>query len=147
MNNAREKAWQAFKKRGFHNQLSEVFAEAWNTAWSAAMEQKDPPEGYYKIGEEVEINIRGEKYKKATVCAVKQGRVYALPDSIRRIPALEPKDGEAVLAKSKSGKAFYAVSAGGIYIYNNICPVSGIIEAYDIKPWKPDCQGKPWGEV
>ena len=57
------------------------------------------------------------------------------------------KDGEVVLAKSKSGKAFYAVSAGGMDIYDNRYPVSGILEACDIKPWKPGCQGRPWDEV
>lgn len=112
-------------------------------AWDAATEEvkKD----HFKIGEEVDIlpEIRARVKAKA-----KDGTWYTYnPADVRRIPAWEPKDGEAVLAKSKSGKAFYAVSAGGTDIYDDSCPVSGILEAYDIKPWKPDCQGKPWDEV
>jgi len=119
--------------------------------WHAATEEvkKD----HYRIGEEVEaIGIDGlpAGHVKVQVIARKEGlSVYISdPKRISRIPAWEPKDGEAVLAKSKSGKAFYAVSAGGIDIYDNSgMAVSGILEAYDIKPWKPDCQGKPWDEV
>lgn len=133
-----EEWWATPVKRGD----GKVIAKA---AWDAATEEvkKD----HFKIGEE--IQSRADDSKKWNNCVVvlsKHGVGY-VHKNVRRIPAWEPKDGEAVLAKSKSGKAFYAVSAGGMDIYDNNCPVSGIIEAYDIKPWKPGCQGRPWVEV
>ena len=133
-----------YKPGRYHIDSSREIAKQ---AWDAATEEvkKD----HFKIGEEVEMD--GGSSRKATVRAVidvKDGVLLCIDRSlVHRIPAWEPKDGETVLAKSKSGKAFYAVSAGGIDIYDNSCLVSGILEAYDIKPWKPDCQGKPWDEV
>ena len=113
--------------------------------WDAATEEvkKD----HFKIGEEVERQNAWTHWEEARIVACSAEECSLCEGRIRRIPAWEPKDGEVVLAKSKSGKAFYAVSAGGIDIYDNSDMVSGILEAYDIKPWKPGCQGKPWDEV
>ena len=115
-------------------------------AWDAATEEvkKD----HYRIGEEVERQNAWTHWEKAKIVPCSAEECSLCDGRVRRIPAWEPKDGEAVLAMSKSRKAFYAVSAGGIDIYDNSgMAVSGILEAYDIKPWKPDCQGKPWEEV
>jgi hypothetical protein len=132
-----------WEERAIMDYLRPLAEHAWDAATAEAW--KNPPEGWYQLGEEV---CACGKHS-ATIVALDESNQNwtACPAKVRRKPAWEPKDGEAVLAKSKSGKAFYTVSAGGIDIYDNSEPVSGILEAYDIKPWKPDCQGKPWGEV
>ena len=119
--------------------------------WDAATEEvkKD----HYRIGEEVEaIGIDGlpAGYVKVQVIARKEGlSVYISdPKRIRRIPAWEPKEGEAVM--------FPWYNIGNVRTWNAGIYKNGRIYFADdnskaaveyCKPFDPDKIGKQWDEV
>ena len=112
--------------------------------WDAATEEvkKD----HFKIGEEVDIlpEIRARVKAKA-----KDGTWYTYkPADVRRIPAWEPKDGEAVMFpwyNDNNVRTWYAgtYKAGRIYFADD----SSVAAVKYCKPFDPDKISKPWDEV
>jgi hypothetical protein len=114
--------------------------------WIAAMEEFkcNPPEGLYRIGEEVEVR------PYSTWDETQKGKVVVLYGSlwtdshecIRRKPAWMPKENEPVFVEV-NGKATIGVWGTG---YVHVGSEPGL-RFSEVKPYDPTKVGKPWNEV
>jgi hypothetical protein len=125
--------------------LGSVVKEIAETAWNAAMEEfkRNPPEGLYRIGEEVVANGK----PGVVLVAVNDNTHNCNPGSIRRKPAWFPKDGEAVLFEDNN------IACPGIVVDNQIMwgrswvPLLGVLHGDRVRPFKKEFVHKPWNEV
>lgn len=136
--------WDKIENENFKSVVNLVF----EMGWDEATEQKSIPEGYYKLGEKVEVRLdKNSQYFEGVVSVVWEEFfstcITTDSENVQHFPSWVPVKGQTVLAKNRAGKAFYAVSAGG----NKIYTPEGVVEAYDVKPFKPDCDEKLWEEV
>jgi len=104
------------------------------------------PDGYFRIGEEVEYRKKGgDGYSRGLVGVFcKESAINNADDYEVRRPAYQPKDGESVLA-SDGGIAWPVTASGPETIYshgrNDFRPLFGM------KPFDPAKIGRPWSEV
>lgn len=134
------------KERGFdgNTYYNKVALEtAWNTA--TAEVKKD----HFKIGEEVERKAPacsggGEiesGWEKSKIVACSASYCSFCGGNVRRIPAWEPKDGEAVLF-NRDGEA-----QSGVYFSGKVFAGRWFVVDAELKPWNQDCIGESWDEV
>lgn len=90
-----------------------------------------------------------KKWNNCVVVLSKHGVGYVHKD-VRRIPAWEPKDGEAVFAKNRDGSTSVArcleVDNDFVIIKLQNGAIGGWIHEH-IKPFDPAKIGQPWDEV
>lgn len=90
-----------FRKQHDLEAFKDIARKAWDAATAEAW--KNPPEGWYRIGEEV--CACGEHSAQIVALDESNQNWTACPAKVRRKPAWEPKDGEAVFAKNRDGSA------------------------------------------
>jgi len=110
------------------------------SAWNAAMEefQRNPPEGLYRISEEVLANGK----PGVVLVALNDNTHNCNPVSVRRKPAWMPKENEPVFVEV-NGKATIGVWGTG-YVHVGNDPG---LRFSEVKPYNPAKIGKPWDEV
>jgi hypothetical protein len=125
--------------------LGKGVKEITETAWEAAMEEfkRNPPEGLYRIREEVLANGK----PGVVLVALNDNTHNCNPGSIRRKPAWVLKDGELVLFEY-NGKAYPGVVEDGWVLSIDMrYSMTWANTASLVKPYKKGCVGKPWDEV
>ena len=126
--------------------LGKGVKEIAGTIWDAITEefQRNPPDGLYRIAEEVEVR------PYSTWDETQKGKVVVLYGSlwtdshecIRRKPAWMPKENEPVFVEV-NGKATIGVWGTG-YVHVGNDPG---LRFSEVKPYDPTKVGKPWDEV
>jgi len=108
--------------------------------WIATMEefQRNPPEGLYRISEEVLANGK----PGVVLVALNDNTHNCNPVSVRRKPAWMPKENEPVFVEV-NGKATIGVWGTG-YVHVGNDPG---LRFSEVKPYNPAKIGKPWDEV
>lgn len=116
------------------------------------------PEGYFKIGEEVEYRKKGDKdYEFGTIGIYgpfDQTIAMDKVELIRRILAWKPKDGEVVFALDDKDRVHVATikkiepRADG-YNYGVLCQDGNysLWRLRNLKPFDASKIGKPWSEL
>lgn len=150
-----EKAYEATKRQWPEG--NETFARlmfmcglAANSEANGIGEEPRIPEGYFKIGENVEANVTGAYYEPCIVTArrIKQPHNTEHPEDVRRIHAWKPRDGEAVLVGlcDESGRRF---AQAGVYADGIIHGMGDEVsyEAVPCIPFDESKRGKPWSEI
>lgn len=115
------------------------------------------PEGYFKIGEEVEMKA-GDEWVKGRVWATNKLDDFpspmtasmSKPELVRRIPAWKPKDGEAVFVNLIEGIQVAKVLSADDGNVVQVLFSQGekrAVELARLKPLDASKIGKPWSEI
>jgi hypothetical protein len=115
------------------------------------------PEGYFRIGEEVDFRCKkSAPFTQATVELVSErGNTFSFGHmaelEVRRRPAWEPKDEEAVFALGKNGVTYDVVRVrntceGVVYIVASSGYVHEVTPG-SLKPFDASKIGLPWSEL
>jgi len=131
--------------------LGKGVKEIAGTIWDAITEefQRNPPDGLYRIAEEVEVR------PYSTWDETQKGKVVVLYGSlwtdshecIRRKPAWVPKDGEPVLFEC-NGKSWHGIIENDSIMSCDVwTKLLSALQLGEVKPYKPGFTGKPWDEV
>lgn len=132
-----------YEKRGQLMDSARGYLEA---AWNAAMEQKEPPEGYYKLdidwesrpwAVEVRVGYCTKDMQKNYPSTIGD-RICTIP---RPKPKWEPKDGEAVLFP------LMGIARAGIYFGGRVYFDSASSIPKDMKPFDINKIAKTWEEI
>lgn len=106
------------------------------------------PEGYFRIGEEVDYKLPQDQIwyqgKMAVFDESRWDGLYAMPPKVevRRRPAWEPKDGEPILYE------YGGYVQVGVFKDNKVY-ARDMVFNYKMKmrPFSADAWGKPWSEI
>jgi hypothetical protein len=103
------------------------------------------PEGFFRIGEEVDARGTGNLWYSGKVgVLLEKGGFYSSNIEVRLKPAWKPKDGEAVLTRVMDRAEVGYVSKGFLYVRGNRMPIE---QVEDFVPFDDDKIGKPWSKI
>ena len=130
----------------------ETPGEYTRSVWQACLdangiggEQPAIPEGYFKIGEEVELAYKGKEFIYGRiVVSTKHGYNGDISEYIVRRPVFTPSEGDRVLIRGKTGLTDYAIAASPTEIYDTDQNGNPMRVACEMRPWDASKLGKKW---